>query len=147
VVLDLTCAHDIGEFLGDHLPSGVPRVFILFGILPNINPELIGVQLRQLMKPGDWLALSVNLAPGADYEDGVRRVMAQYDNAPTRTWLEGALAKLGIPENSGKLSFSLEKIPGGLRRIVACWRCGAAHSIDCSGVRFSFKRGETLEVF
>lgn len=147
VVIDLARARDIGQFIGNGLPDGMPRIFILFGILPNFDSELIRFQLSQLMKPSDWLVLSANLAPIGDYGEGVRGVMGQYDNEPTRAWLGGALSELGVPKKSGILYFSQEMIPSGLRRIVAQWKFEVAHNIDCSGVGFLFNRGENLEVF
>lgn len=72
-----------------------PRLFTLFGVLPNIEPEIIFPLLSQLLREGDTLILSANLAPLAPagdesqkaYEAGMDVIRPQYDNDETRKWL------------------------------------------------------------
>ena len=65
-----------------HLPS--PRLFTLFGVLPNLDPLPLLRRLGRRMQRGDFLLLSANLAPGKSGFAGARRVLPQYDNLPTR---------------------------------------------------------------
>ena len=56
-------------------------------MMPNSEPDLILPRLAGVVRRQDIMLLSANLAPGPDYEAGVRRVLPLYDNGLTRDWL------------------------------------------------------------
>ncbi|MBR89677.1 MAG: hypothetical protein CMO66_00165 [Verrucomicrobiales bacterium] len=144
-LLDLANADDPGKFLRSLLPDGLPCIFTLFGVIPNFPPKLLARQLSQILRPGDWLLLSANLAPGRNYVDGVARIMPQYDNQPTRDWILGALKELDITK--GELVFSQAASESGLRRIEAHWIFNAPLEIICHGTTFRFAPGDSLLAF
>ena len=47
-----------------HFPTSTPRLFTLFGVLPNLDPLPLLRRLARLMNRGDLLLFSANLAPG-----------------------------------------------------------------------------------
>ena len=147
IVLNLESARNIDVFLDNHVSIGAQRVYTLFGILPNFDPQTLAEQLKQFLKSGDVLLLSANLAPGDNYLNGVKRILPQYDNDITHDWLMAALSGIKINPSQGKLTFGQENMDLGLRRIVACWNFVQSHQMKYSGVNFNFKSGTKLEVF
>ena len=75
------------------------------------------------MKPGDLLLFSANLAPGTSGRAGARQVLPQYDNPPTRRWLEAAVRRYRPKLPRGRLDFSVQPDPRqpSLARIEARW--------------------------
>ena len=109
-----------------HFPAFTPRLFTLFGVLPNLDPLPLLRRLARRMKRGDLLLFSANLAPGQNGQAGARRVLAQYDNPPTRRWLEAAVLQYRPRLPAGKLVFGIFRDPrqGSLARIEARWISG-----------------------
>lgn len=126
VVCDLAHAPDLGRRL-DALPRArAPRIVLFLGMLPNLEPTAARRILRTILRPGDTLVASANLLPpGAA---AARRVMAQYDNRETRTWLLELPRELGWPSGPGTLRFRWGRNPRrrSLRRIEALYRAAAA---------------------
>jgi uncharacterized SAM-dependent methyltransferase len=148
LVCDLALADDLGPELKkrERLPS--VRLITFFGMIPNFEPGLILPRLAGLMRPGDWLLFSANLAPGADYAAGVRQVLPLYDNAFTRDWLFGFLQELGVENGDGELRFGIEPDPeSGLSKIAAHFRFARARTIEVEGQPFEFQTGASLQVF
>ena len=104
-----------------HLPR--PRLFTLFGVLPNLDPLPLLQRLGQRMKPGDLLLFSANLAPGKSGFAGGRKVLRQYDNPPTRRWLMAAAKDYRPKLPKGRLEFGVHSDPRqkNLARIEARW--------------------------
>jgi hypothetical protein len=75
------------------------------------------------MKPGDLLLFSANLAPGKSGFAGARKVLSQYDNPPTRHWLDAAVKSYRPKLPKGRLEFSVHPDPRqkSLARIEARW--------------------------
>src|SRR5882724_1725492 len=106
LVCDLVTSDDLGavlDKLSQQRAGGFPcdtrhaqRLVTFFGMLPNFEPMLILPRLSALVRPGDWLLVSANLAPGLDYAVGVQRVLPLYDNELTREWLLAFLLDLGV---------------------------------------------------
>ena len=130
LVCDLATANDSREgwrvgdpnFFGTaaRRPSQeITRLVTFFGMIPNFEPQFILPKLAALIRPKDLLLFSANLAPGKNYAAGVKTVLPQYDNAPTRDWLMTFLFDLGIEQGDGWLNVKIENGAGGLRRIVA----------------------------
>ncbi|MDR3458371.1 MAG: L-histidine N(alpha)-methyltransferase [Verrucomicrobiae bacterium] len=143
VVCDLATADDLPALLATRHPSLVT----FFGMIPNFEPQLILPRLARLVRPQDWLLFSANLAPGADYAAGMRRILPQYDNPLTSDWLTAFLYDLGVDPRAGKLSFTIETGGLGLQRIVATFHFTRAGCVDVGGEVFQFKRGEGIRLF
>lgn len=146
-VCDLAVADGLAEEFAAHGPAEATRLVTFFGMIPNFEPGEILPRLAALLRPGDTLLFSANLAPGPGYAAGAQRVLPQYDNPLTREWLLTFLRELGVERSDGELNFGLEATPAGLRRIVAdfCWRRPATIAVD--GERFDFGPGETIRLF
>ena len=117
--------------LTSHLPSSIshlsrPRLFTLFGVLPNLDPLPLLRRLARAMQKDDLLLFSANLAPGKSGFAGARRVLPQYNNPPTRRWLETAVRRYRPRLPTGRLEFGIHPDPGqnSLARIEARWRAG-----------------------
>jgi uncharacterized SAM-dependent methyltransferase len=134
---------------GKPMASGSARLITFFGMMPNFEPQVILPRLAGLVRPGDFLLLSANLAPGDDYAAGMLRILPQYDNGPTRDWLLAFLYDLGIEADDGKLRFILEEVPavGGLRRVAACFEFNRARQIRVDDETFAFQPGDTIRLF
>lgn len=131
------------------LPSST-RLFTFFGMLPNFEPDHILPRLAQLARPGDWLLLSANLAPGNDYAAGVQRILPQYDNELTRDWLLTFLLDLGVDKAHGELRFVVENVSVSglsLKRVTAYFHFARTCEIQLEEERFQFRKGEALRLF
>jgi uncharacterized SAM-dependent methyltransferase len=148
-VCDLLAPDDWGAALLQPLPDDAGRLVAFFGMIPNFEPAVILPRLAALLRPGDCLLLSANLAPGTDYEAGVKRVIPLYDNTPTREWLMGFLLELGVEPPDGELCFAVEDCPcgSGLKRIVANFCFQRPKTVPLDGHRFDFTAGENLRLF
>lgn len=123
------------------------RIITFFGMIPNFEPEFIMPRLAGLVRPGDFLLLSANLAPGPDYTAGVQKVLPGYDNLQTRDWLLTFLYDLGVEPNDGSIQFSIEDTKAALKRIVADFRFARARTLSVHGERFDFRAGDTVLLF
>ncbi len=189
-VCDLTTADDLpsiweGCRVGDPNDFGTAtrrpsqndaRILTFFGMIPNFEPEQILPKLAALVRPGDFLLFSANLAPGKDYAAGVKKVLPQYDNPLTRDWLMTFLLDLGVERRDGQLRFNIETCRSrreealtsplisvkprqrlltlspmgeevGLKRIVAGFRFTRARRVEVEDKRFDFRAGETIQLF
>jgi SAM-dependent methyltransferase len=106
-----------------HLPPSSIKLLTLFGVLPNLDPLPLLQRIAQRMKPGDLLLFSANLAPGKSAFAGARKILSQYDNPPTRRWLEAAIRRYRPKLPRGRLDFSVQPDPRqhSLARIEARW--------------------------
>jgi len=104
-----------------HLPR--PWLVTLFGVLPNLDALPLLQSLHRSMKPGDLLLFSANLAPGWSGFAGARQILPQYDNGPTRVWLEAAVHRYRPSLPAGKLVFGVFPDPHqkSLARIESRW--------------------------
>ena len=146
LVCDLAEADDLGQALDDLLPGEAKRVFTFFGMIPNLEPDVILPKLRALLRDGDQLLFSANLAPGRDYRAGVERVLPQYDNAETCNWLLSFLTGIGVSDTAGELVFGIEPVDE-LLRIIADFKFTQPQAIELEGQRVAFDAGQTLRIF
>jgi len=146
LVCDLANAPDLGQVLDTIVSPQTKRVFTFFGMIPNLEPDVILPRLAELLPEGDRLLLSANLAPGGDYRSGVEVVLPQYDNAETRDWLLSFLVGLGVPETAGKLRFGIEKI-NELLRVVADFEFTETLQLSVGGESVEFAAGSVLRLF
>jgi hypothetical protein len=142
-VCDLATADDLSAALVTRHPSLVT----FFGMIPNFEPDEILPKLAALVRKKDFLLFSANLAPGADYAAGVKKILPQYDNALTRDWLITFLLDLGVERGDGELRFAIEEGAEKLKRVAAGFHFCNARKIFASGEGFKFKRGESIRLF
>ncbi|HAO79553.1 MAG TPA: hypothetical protein DCQ92_11370, partial [Verrucomicrobia subdivision 3 bacterium] len=114
-VCDLATADDLSAALATRHSSLVT----FLGMIPNFEPEEILPKLAALVRPQDFLLFSANLAPGADYAAGMKKIFPQYNNALTRDWLMAFLLNLGVENGDGELRFTIETGAANLQRVMA----------------------------
>ncbi len=147
LVCDLATADDLPILFTHRLSPIAYRLITFFGMIPNFEPDDILPKLATLVRRGDALLFSANLAPGRDYDTGVKKVLPQYDNKLTRDWLLTFLLDLGVERGDGELNFKAERGTGALRRIVAQFRFRKARSLMVEGRPIRFLAGETVRLF
>jgi L-histidine Nalpha-methyltransferase len=149
LVCDLASAEDTPGVLTANSPVETSRLITFFGMIPNFEPEIILPKLAALVRPQDWLLFSANLAPGDDYPSGVRRVLPQYDNPPTRDWLMTFLLDLGVERSDGELRFEIKADPAGgdLQRIMASFQFNRGRRIQIESDEVAFNQGDALRLF
>lgn len=149
LVCDLATAHDLTDALKQFAPTDSPRLITCFGLIPNFEPPTIFPLLSGLLRQGDHLLLSGNLAPGSDYSAGVENILPLYDNPMTEDWLLSFLLDLGVERTDGQLSFVIEDCPSnsGLKRVAAYFKFTQARQIEIAAERFEFPTGESLRLF
>jgi uncharacterized SAM-dependent methyltransferase len=149
LVCDLATADDLPQVLNALPASDAARLITFFGMIPNFEPQVILPRLLGLLRPGDSLLLSANLAPDTDYAAGVQRILPLYDNALTRDWLMMFLLDLGVEANDGKLRFAIEDDPGGsgLKRVTASFQFTRPREIQVDKQCFRFPVGESIRLF
>ena len=145
LVCDLEMADGIRDQLCDC--SAAQRILTFFGMIPNSEPDVILPRLRKLLRRGDVLLMSANLAPGADYSAGLKRVLPQYDNAETVDWLLTFLYDLGVERGDGKMEFSIEQSPAQLLRIRADFEFRRARAVKLGDETVEFAAGERVRLF
>jgi L-histidine Nalpha-methyltransferase len=124
------------------------RLITFFGMIPNFEPQIILPRLAALVRPGDFLLFSANLAPGDDYIAGMKKILPQYDNPLTHDWLMTFLLDLGVERSDGKLRFKIENVwAAGLKRIAADFRFRRPGRIIVEEKTFDFRPGESIRLF
>jgi L-histidine N-alpha-methyltransferase len=145
VVCDLAEMDDLEEAFGS---SGTARrVVTFFGMIPNFAPDVILPKLTSLLRSGDLLLFSANLAPGGDYAAGVEKILPQYQNELTADWLMTFLLDLGVERADGDLSFSIEETKLRFRRIVAHFEFAKDRDIRVAAETIRFAAGEKIRLF
>jgi L-histidine N-alpha-methyltransferase len=146
-VCDLQNADDLAACFSKSADSKTPRLITFFGAVPNFEPDSVFPRLASLLRKNDSLLLSANLAPGDDYESGLRRILPQYDNQATRNWLGTFLFDLGFPEKSGQWKTVLEKARGALQRVAIYFVIAKPVSVCVADKEFRFRAGEKIRLF
>lgn len=91
VAVDVLVVGDLSPLLAPRRAG--TRLVTMFGVLSTLGPSALPAAVS-LLGPGDLLLVSANLLPDAP---GARdAVMAQYDNPPTRHWLQAVLDSMGL---------------------------------------------------
>ena len=149
LVCDLGSADDLPAVIEATPASDAARITTFFGMIPNFEPQVILPRLAGLVRPGDYLLFSANLAPGTDYAAGVQQILPLYDNALTRAWLLTFLLDLGVAANDGELRFAVEDDPNGsgLKRVAAHFRFIRPREIQVDAERFLFPAGDSIRLF
>jgi L-histidine N-alpha-methyltransferase len=142
-VCDLATADDLPATF-DPRPS---TLVTFFGMIPNFEPEEILPKLAALVRPQDFLLFSANLAPGADYAAGMKKIFPQYDNALTHDWLMAFLLNLGVDNGDGELRFTIETGAAHLQRVLARFHFTRDCRVAVETEEFKFCSGESLQLF
>jgi L-histidine Nalpha-methyltransferase len=149
LVCDLALADDLANALDQNAQPGAARLITFFGMIPNFEPQVILPRLASVVRPGDYLLFSANLAPGPDYAAGVQGILPQYDNELTRDWLLAFLLDLGVEKTDGQVQFVVEDDPAGsgLKRVAAYYRFSKSRELRLEEERFKFSAGDSLRLF
>jgi len=149
LVCDLLVTDDLPAVVEQHVPAEAARLITFFSMIPNFEPAQILPKLARLVRPGDALLFSANLAPGPDYNTGVQHILPQYDNAMTRDWLMTFLLDLGVERSDGELRFSAREYPPGkgLKRVEASFHFANSHAIEIEDEKLDFPAGESIRLF
>jgi uncharacterized SAM-dependent methyltransferase len=149
LVCDLATTEDLPAFVEERSAPASARLFTFFGMLPNFEPAMILPKLAALVRPGDSLLCSANLAPGTDYRKGVEQVLPLYDNALTRDWLMTFLSDLGVGADDGAMTFRIEEHPAGsgLLRIAAYFRFAREREVRIDSDAVAFQETDVLRLF
>ena len=115
-------------------------------MIPNFEPEQILPKLTTLVGKNDFLLFSANLAPGKDYDAGVRQILPQYDNPLTRDWLSAFLFDLGVEPGDGELRFAIEDV-NSLKRVVARFHFQHPRTVSIDDERFQFGVDDSIRLF
>lgn len=148
-VCDLATTDDLPALVSSAAPNFGRRLFTFFGMIPNFEPEIILPKLAALLQPDDALLFSANLAPGGDYDEGMRRILPQYDNSLTRDWLLTFLADLGVETHDGELRFAIEPDQAGfgLKRVDAGFHFKRPREIQVDSEHFHFNPRDSIGLF
>jgi uncharacterized SAM-dependent methyltransferase len=147
LVFDLATAGDLSAVLKSRITNHESRIITFFGMIPNFEPQEIMPKLAALVGPKDGLLFSANLAPGADYNTGMEKILPQYNNNLTRDWLMTFLLDVGVERRDGELKFAVEQGRFGLKRVVARFHFDRPRRIGIEGEQFAFRRGEDIRLF
>jgi L-histidine Nalpha-methyltransferase len=147
LICDLAGADDLPRVFDTQEGAPIVHLLSFFGIIPNFEPEVIMPRLAALVRPGDLLLFSANLAPGPGYAAGVQHVLPGYDNPQTRDWLLTFLLDLGVEPGDGAIQFSIEDSKLALKRIVADYTFSKQRTLPVHGERFEFREGEKIRLF
>lgn len=147
LVCDLEKTGDLRTVFDSPVTGSPGRIITFFGMIPNSEPQIVLPKLASMIRPKDILLFSANLAPGNDYGAGVKKILPQYDNAPTRDWLLTFLFDLGVEKNDGELRFEIETKSTGLKRVVANFRFKKTRRVGIEDKLFTFKAGDVVRLF
>jgi uncharacterized SAM-dependent methyltransferase len=149
LLCDLANCSILPAILKNFDPSGAERLILFLGTIHNYWPPDILRSIVYPLRSQDHLLLSANLARASDYDSALNRILPQYDNAPTREWLMGALAELTIMPDNGALTFSIpraENMPS-LKRIQANFTFAREKRVSFYGNVALFSAGQQLRLF
>lgn len=161
LVCDLATVMDLPKVIREGAVPRAKRLITFFGMIPNFEPQLILPRLSALVRSDDFLLFSANLAPGANYAEGVRKILPLYDNALTRDWLMTFLLDLGVERGDGKLDFCVEDVAVGgalgtarptsasrtLKRVAAYFRFKRDREVSIDNKRFRFGTKKPIRLF
>ena len=148
VVWDMETTSDWGKPLSNEAIDEGTRCYTFFGMLPNFEPDLAFDRLSALLRPGDFLLASANLAPGANYLEGIHSVIGGYDNPLCHEWLRQILIDHEI-DDAGTLRFQISspRTLHKLRRIEAIFELQRDIRLDLEGQRVTAKAKTEILLF
>ena len=148
LVCDLTRCSVLPAILKSFDPAGSERIILFLGTIHNFWPPEILKSVIYPLRSQDQLLVSANLAPEARYDEALNTILAQYDNAPTRAWLLGALSELGLTGQDGELMFRVAaSTEPTLKRIEAVFRLKQPKVVRVLGEEIMLQADNDLGVF
>jgi L-histidine Nalpha-methyltransferase len=149
LLCDLVHCSVLPAILKSFDPSGAQRFILLLGMIHNSRPADILRSVLYPLRSQDYLLVSANLAPAANYDQALLKILPQYDNPPTIKWLWGALSELDITSADGELRLQLEITPEmpGLKRIQADFIFSQEKRVRLFGEEIVFSAQDKLRVF
>ena len=146
LVCDLSESDDLECFFDKLLPFNHKRIFTFFGMITNLEPNLILPKLFKMVRKDDDLFISANLVPDENYRRGIENILSQYDNQETRDWLLSFLISIGVAVDDGNLNFGIEP-KGELLRIVAYFRFSRSQVVRINNETITFESEQSLRIF
>lgn len=148
IVCDLLSAADLVSCLRPDRPRR-RRVITFFGMIPNFLPHEILPLLGTFIAEDDLLLMSANLSPGGDYLAGIRHILPQYDNQPTRDWLITILLDAGVDEDDGEIRFAIEADPVDpeISRVNAVFHVQRHVDLRIDGRSIAWRPGDEVQLF
>ena len=150
VAFDLLESGELNQIFKAKAPDHFKHHLVTcFGLMPNVEPLVIGARLAALACQNGVLLVGANLVPELNYEQGTRDILGQYDNAETQGWLSLLLTDYGFQFGHDEIRFSVEPCASlpGLLQIVAQLQLRRAQTIELGGAVLNFSAGETLRLF
>lgn len=149
LLCELTHCSVLPALLKNFDPSGAERVVLFLGTIHNFWPPEVLKSALYPVRSQDYLLIGANLAPEEKYEEVLRTILRQYDNAPTHHWLMGALSELSIGQEDGAIEWSLvdAELDPSLKRIQADFIFGRTTRVHYFGEQIEFVAGEKLRLF
>jgi L-histidine Nalpha-methyltransferase len=149
LVCDLARCSVLPAILKQFDPSGTERLILFLGTIHNYWPSDILKSVLYPLRAQDQLLVGANLAPSENYNEHLTRILAQYDNPPTRAWLMGALSELGLMKEDGELYFRLADAEDKtkLGRIEARFRFSRVCEARVLTETVRFDKGSELRAF
>lgn len=152
VVGDLTRMSGLAQWL-DRYPAEELRLFTAIGFVHNFLPSRIFPWLRDLLRPGDGLVMSANLAPTppdddseAAYRAGCEEILPQYDNRTTTRWVAQVLYDWDIAHQVCPVFMEIGKLEEILALVAHCvWLRDVAFPWE--GREFTARAGDSLRLF
>ncbi len=147
VLADLTALAELLPTLSSLADASQPRLYTLFGVLPNWEAGDLFQTLASVMRPQDQLLASANLLP-EDAPRGLDRVLPQYDNPATHLWLQRLLVDAGMNQDDGRIEFGYETPDQtGVLRIVADFIFERPRRLAVAAAHLDCLPGERLRLF
>jgi L-histidine Nalpha-methyltransferase len=149
IVCDLPEVNSLKALLNEVAPSAGPRLMTFYGMLPNFEPGVAARVIAPLLRPGNLLLLSANLAPGPNYSEGLRKILPLYANRLTQEWLMTVLTDLGISPEEGVVEIRCEAPENEMKlgRIGAHFRFLRDRTLAIEEETFQFSADETIQLF
>ncbi len=146
IVCDLLHAEDLVSLI-DRQDNR--NIITFFGMIPNFLPDEILPILTSFLQPDDLLLFSANLAPGADYLEGVQTVFPQYNNELTKEWLITVLLDAGVGRQDGSIEFQIEPDSKNqhIQRIAAYFNVKNDVSFSIENQPITWSQGDKVRLF
>ncbi len=146
IVCDLLYADDLLSLIPH---QGERRLLIFFGMIPNFAPSQILPILSSYLEPEDLLLFSANLAPGDNYEQGIKKILPQYDNELTKDWLKTILLDAGIKNNDGHIYSAIASDSNEplFKKVIMNFELAKSAKLIIGKEAINWQPGETVQLF
>jgi L-histidine N-alpha-methyltransferase len=148
LVCDLAETAYLADWL-DRTGEKTQRLITFFGLVPNLAPSMVARLFRAVLRPEDVVLVSAHLAPigpGVDLPGAMRKVLPQYGNPETLTWLSAALEEWGLEEKVEAPEMKIGSVEG-IPAFVAEARWKSSVPFEKWGERFAPHVDNPLQLF